>query len=98
MTDDDDGELGHRVGEPALSRAALREVDELMEELRALLKSPDVIEALTERSVNASLALVAVDGVAAYLRGDKLDAVEDLRTVAEEIEGRILLDHDAPSA
>ena len=97
MTDDED-ELGSHVGERMPTDAALREVAELMEELRVLLKSSPVIEALTERGVNSSLALVAVDGVAAYLRGDKLDAVEDLRTVAEEIEGRILLDHDAPSA
>ncbi len=97
MTDNED-ELGSTLGEKLSTDAGLREVAELMEELRALLKSSAVIEALTERGVNSSLALVAIDGVAAYLRGDKLDAVEDLRTVAEEIEGRILLDHDAPSA
>lgn len=97
MTDDED-ELGSHLGQSFRSDAGLNEVADLMDELRALLKTSSVVEALTERGINSSLALVAVDGVAAYLRGDKLDAVEDLRTVAEEIEGRILLDHDAPSA
>ena len=57
-----------------------------------------VVVTLTDRGVNASLALVAMDGIDAYLRGDKLDAAEDLRTVAEEILGRMALDEDAPSA
>jgi hypothetical protein len=96
MSDDDDT-LGEPLGE-RLGGAGLGELAELMEELRTLLKTSEVVAALTDRGVNASLALVAMDGIDAYLRGDKLDAAEDLRTVAEEIEGRLAMDRDAPSA
>jgi len=94
----EDDELGSRIGEAVGGAGGLRELAELMEELRTLLKTSEVVAALTDRGVNASLALVAMDGIDAYLRGDKLDAAEDLRTVAEEILGRMALDQDAPSA
>ncbi len=48
--------------------------------------------------MNGSLALVALDGLGAYLVGDKRQAVEDLRTVAEEIEGRLRFGDDPPAA
>jgi hypothetical protein len=39
--------------------------------------------------VNTSLALVAVQGLRAYLRGNKVQALEDLGTVVEELESRL---------
>jgi hypothetical protein len=65
------------------------EIDAVMDDLESLLKNGEVIGALTNRGINASLALVAVSGLRAYLKGDKAEAAEDLGTVAEEIGGRI---------
>ncbi len=65
------------------------ELGAVLDDLEALLKDGAVIGALTGRGVNASLALVAVSGLRAYLAGKKEDAAEDLATVAEEIRGRI---------
>jgi hypothetical protein len=65
-----------------------RELTAVLDDLTALLKSGEVIGALTARGLNASLALVAATGLRAYLAGEKLDAAEDFATVAEEIRGR----------
>lgn len=92
MSDDDDT-LGSR-----LTVDPSKEIESLMDELVDLLKNPDVVGALTARGVNASLALLAVDGLAAYLTGNKQQAADDLRTVAEEIEGRLHFGNDPPSA
>jgi hypothetical protein len=91
--DDEPSEVGEK-----LSIDPTREVDELFDELTGLLKNPDVVGALSERGINASLALLAVDGTRAYLAGDKAQAADDLRTVAEEIEGRLKFGNDPPSA
>jgi hypothetical protein len=64
------------------------ELAAVLEDLEALLKNGDVVSVLTTRGVNASIALLAVSGVAAYLRGDKAGAAEDLGAAAEEIKGR----------
>lgn len=66
-----------------------REFEELFGELETLLKNPDVTAALTEKGINASLALLAADGLRAYLAGRKQQAAEDFATVAEEIEARL---------
>ncbi len=92
--DEDDDVLGAPVGGVDPSK----EMNVLLEEMVSLLKNPDVVAALTARGVNASLALLAVDGLAAYLTGDKQQAADDLRTVAEEIEGRLHFGNDPPSA
>ena len=89
----DDDELGSR---PKVDPT--RELRELLSELEHMMKNPDVVGALAERGVNASLALVALDGLGAYLVGDKAQAADDLRTVAEEIEGRLKFGNDPPSA
>jgi hypothetical protein len=68
---------------------ATRELDAVFDELEALLKNGDVVGALTTRGVNASLALVALDGLRAYLTGEKAQAADDLATVAEEIQARL---------
>lgn len=68
---------------------ALGEIEELLSELDALLKNPDVGAELAERGVNVSLALVAKDGLASYLRGEKAKAAEDFATFAEEVFARM---------
>lgn len=70
------------------ARKGLQELDALFEELDALLKNPDVADALSTRGVNLALALTAVFGLKAYLNGDKTTAIEDFSTVAEEIATR----------
>jgi hypothetical protein len=78
-----DGSLMAHIPDP------LREIDGLFDELDALLKNVDVGAALASRGVNVSLAMVAADGLRAYLKGDKAKAAEDLDTVAEEIAARL---------
>ena len=41
------------------------------------------------RGINTSLALLAVQGIVAYLEGNKRRASEDLGTVADEIRARL---------
>lgn len=62
----------------------------LLGELEWLLKDGSVVAALTNRNINASLALTAIDGLRAYLLDDdKAQAAQDFSTVAEEIFGRL---------
>lgn len=68
---------------------ALKEIDELFDELDTLLKNDEVGGALGESGVNVSLAIVAADGLRAYFHGDKERASDDLSTVAEEIRHRL---------
>jgi hypothetical protein len=105
MARDDDEEeesTGIRLGASTLGEEAKidpsKELDALLLDLVSLLKNPDVVGVLAERGVNASLALVALEGISAYLIGDKAQAAEDLRCVAEEIEGRLKFGDDPPSA
>jgi hypothetical protein len=74
--------------------ASLHEISDLLDELDTLLKNPDVGAALADRGVNVSLALVAANGLRAYLTGDKKVAAEDFDTVAEEIATRIEVARD----
>ncbi len=72
-----------------------REIDDLFDEIDALLKNRDVGIELAEKGVNISLAIVAADGLRAYLHGDKAKAAEELSTAAEEIATRLTRkDHD----
>ncbi len=64
------------------------EIDDVFEELEQLLKNPDVGAVLTEKGVNTSLAMLAMDGLHAYLQGDKAKAVEDLTHFTEEVTAR----------
>lgn len=68
---------------------ALAELEDVFDELDVLLKNPEVGAALAESGVNVSLAMVAADGLRAYLQGNKVRAQEDLSTVAEEIAARL---------
>ncbi len=65
------------------------EIDDLFDELDTLLKNPDAGAVLAAKGVNISLAIVAADGLRAYLHGDKARAAEELRTAAEEIASRM---------
>ncbi|MBX3228181.1 MAG: hypothetical protein KIT84_26850 [Labilithrix sp.] len=68
---------------------AMKELDEVFEDLVTLLKNPEVGAELTARGVNTSLAIVGAEGLAAYVNGDKARAADDLFTVAEEIKSRM---------
>jgi hypothetical protein len=70
------------------SEIALKELDDVLDDLDILLKRNDVGATLADRGVNIALALTAAHGLRAYLRGDKVTAVEDLGTAAEEIAAR----------
>lgn len=68
---------------------AMKELDEVLQDVVTLLKNPAVSVALTERGVNVSLAITAAEGLTAYVHGDKARAIDDLGTVAEEIKARL---------
>lgn len=68
---------------------ALKELDEVLEDLVTLLKNPEVGAELTARGVNVSLAIVGAEGLAAYVHGEKERAADDLLTVGEEIKSRL---------
>lgn len=87
---DDDDDRGVSLGQTFRVDPS-QEVADVLDELEDLLKNGDVIAALSNKGVNASLALVAIDGLRAYLDGRKADAADDLSTVAEEIRGRLEL-------
>ncbi len=78
--------------DPGLAEVSVdpnRELDAVLDDLEALLKSGEVIGALTSRGINASLALVAAHAVRSYIKGKKAEAAEDFATAAEEIRGRL---------
>jgi hypothetical protein len=76
----------------------LDEIDAVFADLETLLKNPDVGAALADKGVNVSLAMLAMDGLAAYLKGDKAKAVEDTTHFAEEVAARARAsDKDKPS-
>ncbi|MBK8255523.1 MAG: hypothetical protein IPK82_23030 [Polyangiaceae bacterium] len=67
------------------------EVEALLGELDDLLKNGDVGAALAAKGINGSVALLASQGLAAYLRGKKAEAADDLQAAAEEIKDRLAL-------
>jgi hypothetical protein len=64
-------------------------VSRLLREVESLLKHPSVAMELGHRGVNASLTLLAVQGLTAYVEGNRHRAHEDFATVAEEIRTRL---------
>lgn len=54
-----------------------------------LLKDPRLGLDFGRTGVNTSIALLAVQGLIGYLDGNKLRAVEDLSTAADEIRARL---------
>jgi hypothetical protein len=61
----------------------------MLEEVEALLKDARLSLDFGRRGVNTSLALLGVQGLMAYLRGEKIRAADDLSTVADEIRARL---------
>jgi hypothetical protein len=61
----------------------------MLEEVEALLKDPHLGIDFTRQGVNTSIALLAVQGLMAYLEGNKVRAADDLSTAAEEIRARL---------
>ncbi len=68
---------------------AMKELDEVLDDLVTLLKNPEVGAELAAQGVNASLAIVGAEGLLAYVHGEKARAVEDWLTVAEEVRARL---------
>jgi hypothetical protein len=66
-----------------------QELDGLLAEIEHRLKNPEVAVSLGERGVNTSIALVATQGLRAYVRGNKAEAAEDLATAADELDARL---------
>lgn len=66
----------------------MRELNDVFDDLEALLKNNEVGSELSASGVNVALALTAVAGLRAYVRGDKMAALDDLGTVVEEIASR----------
>jgi len=60
----------------------------LLAQVEALAKNPAFGLSLGSRGINQALLLVAVQGLRAYVEGNKLDAAQDFETVAEEIRAR----------
>ncbi|HEX3344231.1 MAG TPA: hypothetical protein VHS09_06645 [Polyangiaceae bacterium] len=69
--------------------AALRELEDVFEELDTLLKNPDVGAELAGKGVNVSLAMTLADGLHAYVHGDKEKALLELGTATDEIAARM---------
>lgn len=68
---------------------AMKELDDVFEDLDSLLKNPELGGELIARGVNTSLAIVAAEALKAYLTGEKARAAEDFEMVAEEISTRL---------
>jgi hypothetical protein len=66
-----------------------RQLDTLLMEVEKLLKRPDVSLSLGARGVNVSIALIAAQGLHAYVLGNKSQAAEDLATAADELGARL---------
>jgi hypothetical protein len=64
-------------------------VSRLLREIEALLKHPSVTLELGRRGVNASITMLAVQGLTAYVEGNRRQAQDDLATAAEEIRTRL---------
>jgi hypothetical protein len=64
-------------------------ISRLLREMEALLKYPSVTVELGHRGVNASITLLAVQGLTAYVEGNRRQAHEDFSTVTEEIRTRL---------
>ncbi len=80
MAERDDGK--------SIRSLAMREIDDVLDDLDTLLKNNEVGTELSHLGVNISLALTAAAGLRAYLHGDKHGAIEDLGTAVEEIAAR----------
>lgn len=70
-------------------RGTASTLGQLLSEVETLLKTPDLGMELGRKGINTSVALIATQGLAAYIEGNKVRAAEDLGTAAEEIRARL---------
>lgn len=92
MSDDEDEDLSKTIEMHAAGAVdPTREIEALLGELDDLLKNGDVGTALAGKGINSSVALLASQALASYLRGDKQQAAEDFQAVSEEIKDRLSL-------
>ena len=61
----------------------------LLGEIESLLKHPSVAIDLGRHGINASIAILAAQGLTAYVEGNRVRAQEDFATAAEEIRTRM---------
>jgi hypothetical protein len=61
----------------------------LLGEIEGLLKHPSVSVELGHRGINASIAILAIQGLTAYVEGNRRRALDDFATVADEIRVRL---------
>ena len=71
-----------------MARDGAQAIDRVLDDAERLLKTPALEADCARRGVNTSLALLAIQGVRAYLMGQFLRGADDLATVAEEIRAR----------
>jgi hypothetical protein len=69
--------------------ASAASVLKLLAEAEILLKVPATGSDLARHGINPSIALLALQGLVAYLEGDKLRGLDDLSTAADEIRARL---------
>jgi hypothetical protein len=95
--DDDDPMERTMTSEVGTGVDPTKEISATLDDLESLLKNGDVIAFLSTRNVNASIALLGIQGLRAYLAGKKADAVDDFGTVAEEIRARLAVSTPPPA-
>jgi hypothetical protein len=95
--DDDDPMERTMTSEVGSGVDPTKEISSTLDDLESLLKNGDVIAFLSARKVNASIALLGVQALRAYLAGKKADAVDDFGTVTEEIRARLAASTPPPT-
>jgi hypothetical protein len=73
------------------------EIEDVFDDLDTLLKDPDAGAELAARGVNVSIAMTLLDGVRAYLRGEKQRALVDIETATDEIAVRLARSREGES-
>ena len=86
-------DLEPRARYPSLCMAeqhgSVAAIGRLLAEVESLLKQPNVQMELGRRGINASIALLATQGLTLYTEGNRVRAHEDFATAAEEIRARL---------
>jgi hypothetical protein len=69
---------------------SVRTTVRLLSEVESMLKHPSVAVELGRQGVNVSLAILGVQGLVAYIEGNRARALDDFSTLAEEIRTRLV--------
>jgi hypothetical protein len=92
MSDDEDDDLTKTVQMHSAAQIdPTGEIETVLGELNDLLKNGDVGTALAVKGINGSVAILAIQALTSYLRGDKAQAADDFQAVSEEIKDRLSL-------